>query len=419
MTDQDSHRLSAKRRDRRAQENLDTRITLVPNAYKFALAGLFLCAAAVGLWGFLGSILIEAGGSGIIVPADQQVFAVQSESVGRIREIAVAAGDDVSAHDVLAELSQRDLDNQIFVARGAVHDLETSFEALKERLAAEVTRHEKTTTDVQALFSKSIRELELVQESQASLLRDEEGLEKRGRVTRTTLLSTRVARENTIIELAKLRTKLAEAWKDLADLKDTVARQIDKAEVTLNAKRRELTTLEAKRKIDRTVRAPVAGRIAEIRIALGENVVATDVIMTLRHGGPGKELIAFLKPDQARRVKIGMAARVVPSSVNKAEFGAIRGTVSSVSHAPVSRAYADSFLRNEQLAERMTSDGATYLAWINLVEDPKSASGFKWWSGDGPNFAVKSGTLAQVEIILEKRAPVTLVVPALRELLGF
>ena len=141
--------------------------------------------------------------------------------------------------------------------------------------------------------------------------------------------------------------------------------------------------------------------------------------MTLVHGGAGFEVIAFLKPDLARRVEIGMPAQVVPASVSKAEFGAIRGTVSSVSSAPVSKSDANNLLRDEQLAERMTSGGETYLARIGLAEDTTSASGFKWWSGGGPQFRIKAGTLAGVEIVLMERAPVTFVVPALRQLLGF
>ena len=176
--------------------------------------------------------------------------------------------------------------------------------------------------------------------------------------------------------------------------------------------------LEAMLTADKTIRAPVAGRVAEILVAVGENVGATDVVMTLTHGSEGIEAIAFLRPDQARRVEIGMPAHVVPSSVKKAEFSAIRGTVISVSRAPISKAYANSFLRNEELAERMTSGGERYLARIKLAEDTKSASGFRWWSGTGPQFPIKIGTLASVEIVLNKRAPVTLVVPALRDLLG-
>ncbi len=68
----------------------------------------------------------------MIVLADQQVFTVQSENSGRIGKIAVATGDDVSAQDVLAELSQSDLEIRISVAREAVDDLETKFEALND-----------------------------------------------------------------------------------------------------------------------------------------------------------------------------------------------------------------------------------------------------------------------------------------------
>ena len=86
---------------------------------------------------------------------------------------------------------------------------------------------------------------------------------------------------------------------------------------------------------------------------------------------------------------------------------------------PTSKGYADVFLLNEQLAESMDSGGKTYLARINLAEDTNSVSGFKWWFGGGPQFRVNAGTFAEVEIVLNERAPVTFVVPALRQLVGY
>lgn len=411
--------VSEQKKTRRTQDNLDTRITLIPRAYSFALGCLFLSAMAVGLWAVFGSIPIKARGNGMIVLADQQVFAVQSENSGRIGKIAVATGDDVSAQDVLAELSQSDLEIRISVAREAVDDLETKFEALNERLTAEVTEHEETYEDLRALYSSSITEVDQGREKAAKFLADEEQLVKQGLATRSAVLGNLVSYQNAVVQLANLRIKLADAQQALADFKDKVAGRIDDSEEALDAKRRELEKLETMRTIDNTIRAPGAGRVEEIRVVLGQNVSATTVIMTLVHGGAGFEVIAFLKPDLARRVEIGMPAQVVPASVSKAEFGAIRGTVSSVSSAPVSKSDANNLLRDEQLAERMTSGGETYLARIGLAEDTTSASGFKWWSGGGPQFRIKAGTLAGVEIVLMERAPVTFVVPALRQLLGF
>lgn len=410
---------SMTKRNRRAQDNLDMRIRLIPRAYSFALICLFLSAAAVALWAFFGSIPTKAGGDGMIVGANQQVFPVESRSSGRIRKLAVTTGDNVDIQDVVAELDQSALDSQISSARAAVKDLQTRFTAFKERRAAEVTEHEKTNAELQILFSRSITQIDKGRDAIDKLLANVEKLESKGLATSPTVLRNRLSYQSNVVELAGLKIKQAEAKQDLVDFKNDVARRNDDFGETLSVKQRELEQLEALRASDDTIRAAVKGRVEEIRVARGQSVDAATVIMTLVHGGQGFEMLAFLNPYQARRVEIGMPAQVVPSSVNKAEYGSIRGTVTAVSSAPVSKDYANDLLRNPQLAERMTSGGEMFLARISLAENADSASGFEWWSGAGPKFRIDAGTLASVEIVLRERPPITLVVPALKELLGF
>ena len=40
------------------------------------------------------------------------------------------------------------------------------------------------------------------------------------------------------------------------------------------------------------------------------------------------------------------------------------------------------------------------------------------WSGNGPPYKIPSGTVAGVDIIVERVRPITLVIPALRKLLS-
>ena len=45
-------------------------------------------------------------------------------------------------------------------------------------------------------------------------------------------------------------------------------------------------------------------------------------------------------------------------------------------------------------------------------------SGFEWWSGKGPPYRITAGTVATVDVVVERVRPITLVIPALRKLLG-
>ena len=414
--EQEDANTTAGKRNRRAQDHLDGRIVLIPRAYGFVAACLLLCLAVIGYWALFGSVPIKAGGSGMIVQKGRQLLAVQSESEGRVRSIVATEGGIVGANDILAYLSQDDLEIEISVAHDAVQDLAGKFDALKQRLAAEIQVREKTFADLQATYGESIAELERNRDALAGLLSDDTRSGAPGSSLAGESLSYRQFYQSTLIQLTALRTELADARQRLADLKVEAAAEIDRAEQALNVSRRTLERLTATQKVRSVIRAPEAGRIEEIRIVTGQTISPENVAMTMSHGGAGFEVIAFLQPADAKRVTVGMPAHVLPATVSKAQFGTMRGRVTSISAGPISTAAANTLLQDRQMANRLSSEGLAYLTRIALDVDTDVPSGFRWWSGTGPPFPVEAGTLASVEIVLQDVPPLTLVVPAAREL---
>jgi hypothetical protein len=51
-------------------------------------------------------------------------------------------------------------------------------------------------------------------------------------------------------------------------------------------------------------------------------------------------------------------------------------------------------LQNDELVEAVFQDGPPIEVRVVLETDPNNASGFGWWAGKGPPFAVTAGTLA-------------------------
>ena len=58
------------------------------------------------------------------------------------------------------------------------------------------------------------------------------------------------------------------------------------------------------------------------------------------------------------------------------------------------------------------------LAKVEVFLDKQTPSGFAWWGGHGPPYSVTRGTRVTVDVIVERQAPITLVIPAMRHLLG-
>ncbi|MDF2867869.1 MAG: putative efflux pump rane fusion protein, partial [Gammaproteobacteria bacterium] len=55
---------------------------------------------------------------------------------------------------------------------------------------------------------------------------------------------------------------------------------------------------------------------------------------------------------------------------------------------------------------------------IDLIEDQKTYSGFRWTSSQGPNLLIGNGTLATATVTIKEQAPITLIIPALKRFFG-
>jgi HlyD family secretion protein len=113
-----------------------------------------------------------------------------------------------------------------------------------------------------------------------------------------------------------------------------------------------------------------------------------------------------------------MEAQVVPDSVKRAEYGSMKGRVARVSRQDVSDDDVDRILHNRQLTKSLFDGHQALLAHVELSPTKDNASGFEWWSGKGPPYRIEAGTVATVDVIVERVRPISLVVPALRKLLS-
>ena len=113
-----------------------------------------------------------------------------------------------------------------------------------------------------------------------------------------------------------------------------------------------------------------------------------------------------------------MDVHVHPASVKKEEHGSMRGRVLSITELGISKAELNSILRNPQLTDALMGKSAPLLAKIEVFLDKETPSGFAWWGGQGPPYSVTRGTRVAVDVIVERRRPIALVIPALRHLLG-
>ena len=160
-----------------------------------------------------------------------------------------------------------------------------------------------------------------------------------------------------------------------------------------------------------------AGVVVDQLVDVGQTISPGAPIITLESSTVPIEVSLFI-PVEGKRIRPGMRVEMVPGGVKPEESGYFVGTVRSVSLAPISGASLNRYLRNDALASQFDQHGGAYLVDVAVDRDPTTQSGFAWTSGDGPPMQFGSGTLLSGKIVIERRAPIVLVLPALRRWIG-
>jgi HlyD family secretion protein len=73
---------------------------------------------------------------------------------------------------------------------------------------------------------------------------------------------------------------------------------------------------------------------------------------------------------------------------------------------------------NQSLATELLKGGSKLEVRAKLVPNASTTSGFEWSSSGGPPFKVQSGTKVTLSVVVERRAPITFVMPMLKGMLG-
>lgn len=92
--------------------------------------------------------------------------------------------------------------------------------------------------------------------------------------------------------------------------------------------------------------------------------------------------------------------------------------VKSVSAYPVTSTRAASKLGNAELADRLTEKTAKVEVIAELISEPSNVSGYKWSSSKGPDMKLTPGTTTALRVKVEEQAPITFLLPFLREWIG-
>ncbi|MEO8503308.1 MAG: NHLP bacteriocin system secretion protein [Acidobacteriota bacterium] len=361
-------------------EQLDTLMRVTSPMGWVALLSVGALIVGVVIWGFVGSLSVRVDGQGILLRGES-VHAVEVASGGTLAKLEVGKGDVVSAGQIIARLSLPDVENQIVTARAQLAEMQS----LETSQGGDMSQ-------LQGNLRAQVGRLQHQRELKKQMV-------DKGLATQQSLLS--IDQQISGIQSSLLQSQMGSG--------DRGSRVEDK--------RLDLKALETKLATDSLVKTAFAGRVVAILAGPGQQLRAGDKLVSLEAAEAPVSFIGFIPLAEGKKVTPGMEARISPSNVKSEEFGFMVGSIQSVSDFATTPEELKRTLNNEQLAQKF-AETSPFQVVVAPTLDPKSPSGFKWTSSLGPPIRIGSGTFCTVQIIVERRKPISYVIPMIKQAVG-
>ena len=438
------------------------------------ISGLLLLGVAWSIWG---RIPMTVSGKGMLLLPDQ-VIRFQSPVSGQLETLNVQEGSCVEKGAVLATIQPTSLNEQLQLQQDKLTQLETqSLESdtllqqrtERERIAIASSRQslQQQLQDTQSLTLRSFNtNITAINEQRYSLqtnlqhsqtissqlkkkLEDAKLLVEQGVLAQVNLLQyeqeyleslqqisdleyqlkqvdanqTEIERNRhqDISSLNDIRTQLSELETRDTELTQQVVESTNQRQNQIAEVRREIAQLSGRIEENSQIISPHSGCVLEVAAASGQVVNAGTRLGTLNMGTETDQMkgIIYFALKDGKQLKPGMEVQITPDTVKRERFGGILGTVESVSAFPVTMQGAVATIGNEAVAESLISADQPAIEVVTALNlNPETFSGYDWSSSAGPALKLTAGTTANARASVEERAPITFVLPILREWTG-
>lgn len=402
-----------------SSEQLNQRIRLIPPALQVMAASVAIIVVAGLTWAILGTVPTRVTGQGVLLASGKGFHSIQPVVSGPIIELLVKRGDVVEANAPIARVRQVSMESHLVVAETRLAVLQKDLVQLERAHAAQLSQIDATARRQKELVQRQISAATVRAAGLKDILTAEEALSAKGLASRLELAQARGRYDEAMHDVANATARDVEIDAE-ADQKRNVLEAIARQkQEDIDALHAEAARLRSELATGSDVKAPITGAIDEIHVGLGDVVSPGAVIATIGHLAPESfEVIAVFGNDMSKRILPGMDAHVRPVTVRKEEHGSMRGHVLTITELGVSKAELNALLRNPQLTNSLGGDSWPLLARVNVSIDKTTPSGFAWWGGRGPPYAITRGTRVAVDVIVERRSPISLIIPAFRSLAG-
>jgi HlyD family secretion protein len=400
-------------------EQLDQLMQITSPTGWLALLGTGLFLVIVVAWSFLGSIPTKVTGRGILVKSGG-IYSVVAPDSGIVSGCYAGAGDVVMAGQVIARIEKPLLRQEISNQRDLIEDLQNESEMISRFGHSAIALQSESSRQQVAIVTRAIASLEQKKTWLKEKLANQQLLYKKGLLTQEQVVDTRQTLADTRQAIMDNRNKLKKLTLQKLQLTEEKKKQLVGIQNQLQDARRKLQALRKKLDEGSKVISPRSGRVLDVEIDMGSLVEPGSTIMRLERTGKNIEKLSvmmYFPAGAGKVIKVGMPALIAPSTVTPQEYGMMRGLVTKVSEFPVTESNLNKTLHNRTMVQSLLRSGAPIAVEIVPILDPRTPSGYKWSSSQGPPTTIDTGTDCFANVLVKEQRPISLVIPWCRKYL--
>jgi HlyD family secretion protein len=415
-----------------SSEQLDQLTQLVSPKHWLGLVTFLALAGIALVWAVIGRLPITVTGRGVLMHP-RKVVELQAPAAGRLAMLTVSVGDTVRKGAALGVVEQADIDQQLQAERVhlqellAQDDVKNTLQAQQRTIQRQQIAMEREAIHLQRQdLHKRLRDAEM----KAPLLK--ERLDNRRRLE-TLGLVPRASDERLQAEQMHLdnQDKIAELTTQLKQLEGQLTQLASKDK---HAMLQELEASTSRKNQIQALRSSIAlhegqlartsqiiseydGRIVELTVNIGQRVTAGLRLGSLAVEDPGSILVGltYFPIKAGKKVQPGMQVLIAPDTVERERFGSMLGIITAVSALPVTKEGITHAVGNADVVTTLTAHGPPIEVVAALIPDTSTYSNYRWSSSQGPPLHMTAGTTVQARVVVEQRAPITYLLPFLRE----
>lgn len=398
-------------------EKLDQLIKVTGPKAWIALFTVFLALSTGIGWAVVGRVKTKLNAVGVVLGGE--VHEVVATSQGQLVKLSVSIGTNVKEGDIIAEIQQPELIQQIESAKAVLSDRKLemgklmSYGSQGTQLESEIINQNRIS--IQGEIESEKKKLSFL----SNQLESENNLLEKGLIVKSQVANTKQQIDASKNTIERLKSQMAETSSRKLNIGFDLQQKITLQNQRIAEAERNLQFVSERYDIQSNIRSSYDGEVVEVLTDAGVMVAAGTPLFKVKNKHEKKitklKGVLYIPSQDGKKIKKGMEAFVVPSTVQPQEYGFIKAKVTYISDFPITQQGMMTSVKNDQLAKGLLASGPLFEVHVEFEKDTASYSGFKWTSAKGPDILIKEGTSCTGKITIKQEAPATIVVPAFKK----